>query len=179
MGIYQALKNDHLKLNQLLNDLVELESDDEYRTTLIEDLGRHLIPHIRAEESIFYNTLRAVNADKKPLYYAYQEHIEIEGLFRSLQVLERFKLNWRPTASKLRNLVSRHIENEELDLFIEAKNAFTEDESNLLETSFEELKAKIENDGVFKNTFEMLFNMLPPRISSKITNLVKKEDIRP
>jgi hypothetical protein len=179
MSIYQAIKSDHLKLKSLLNDLVELEKDDEFRMTLIEDLGKQLIPHIRAEESIFYNTLRGVNADKKLLFHAFQEHIEIEGLFRSLQVLDKFKLNWLPTAKKLQNIVFRHIQNEEFELFTEAQNAFTEDESQLLEASFQELKLKIEHDGIFKNSFEMVFNMLPPKISSKMANFVKKDELRP
>ena len=116
MSIYQAIRNDHLKLKSLLNDLVELEKDDEFRMTLIEDLGKQLIPHIRAEEAIFYNTLRGVNADKKLLFHAFQEHIEIEGLFRSLQVLDKFKLNWLPTAKKLQDIIFRHIQNEEYEL---------------------------------------------------------------
>jgi hypothetical protein len=179
MSIYQAIKSDHVKLKSLLNDLVGLERDDEFRETLIEDLGKHLIPHIRAEESIFYNTLRGVHADKKLLFHAFQEHIEIEGAFRSLQVLDKFKLNWLPTANKLRNLVFQHIQNEEFELFNEAQNAFTEDESKLLEVSFQELKLKIENDGIFKNSFEIVFNMLPPNISSKMANFVKKDESRP
>ena len=179
MSIYQAIRNDHLKLKSLLNDLEELEKDDEFRMTLIEDLGKQLIPHIRAEEAIFYNTLRGVNADKKLLFHAFQEHIEIEGLYRSLQVLDKFKLNWLPTAKKLQNIIFRHIQNEEFELFTEAQNAFTEDESQLLEASFQELKLKIEHDGIFKNSFEMVFNMLPPKISSKMANFVKRDDLRP
>ena len=176
MSIYQTLRNDHEKLKKILEDLTNLEKDDHYRSTLIEDLGNQLIPHIRAEESIFYNTLRAVQADKKLLFHAFQEHIEIEGLFRSLQVLDKFNLHWLPTAIKLKNIITQHIENEEMDLFNEGKNAFTKDESDLLETSFEELKLKIENEGILQNTFEIVFNLLPPRLTGKLSNFVKRAE---
>lgn len=174
MSIYQTLKSDHEKLKKILEELIRLEKEDPYRTTLIEDLGNQLIPHIRAEESTFYNTLRAVHADKKLLYHAFQEHIEIEGLFRSLQILDKFNLQWLPTAIKLKNLIDQHIENEEMDLFNEGRSAFTKDESDLLESSFQELKLKIENDGILQNTFEMVFNLLPPRMTDKLSNLVKR-----
>ena len=89
MEIYEALKSDHEELKGLLNDLIALKDDDDYRYVLIEEIRNALVPHSRAEESVFYNTLRAVNADKKLVFHGYQEHMEAETLLRRTEVERR------------------------------------------------------------------------------------------
>src|SRR5687768_16330420 len=95
MEIYEVLKSDHEELKGLLNDLIALKDDDDYRYVLIEEIRNALVPHSRAEESVFYNTLRAVNADKKVVFHGYQEHMEAETLLRTLQVMDKMNMGWR------------------------------------------------------------------------------------
>lgn len=168
MEIYEALKKDHDELKELLNELVALKEDDEYRYVLIEEIRNHLIPHSRAEESVFYNTLRAVNADKKVVFHGYQEHLEAETLLRTLQVMDRMNMDWKATAEKLRDAVFRHIKEEENEIFTEAKAAFSAQEAEAMCEAFEQLKPKIEQEGFVKNTVDMVINMMPPRLSDRL-----------
>jgi hemerythrin superfamily protein len=64
MEIYELLKQDHDEVQTMMDELCALKDDDDYRFVLVEQIAGALIPHARAEESVFYNTLRAVNADK-------------------------------------------------------------------------------------------------------------------
>lgn len=171
MEIYEALKKDHDEVKQLLNELLSLRDDDEYRYVIIEEIRNHLIPHSRAEESVFYNTLRAVNADKKVVFHGYQEHLEAETLLRTLQVMDKMNMGWRPIAEKLREAVFHHIEDEENEIFSEARAAFTSEEAVAMCDAFEQLKPKIEQEGFVKNTVDMVINMMPPRLSDKLRNL--------
>lgn len=170
MEIYEALKRDHEEVKELLNELVALNDDDEYRFVIIEEIRNHLIPHSRAEESVFYNTLRAVNADRKKVFHGYQEHLEAETLLRTLQVMDKMNMSWKATAEKLREAVLHHIENEETEIFDEARNVFTSQEAEAMCEAFEQLKPKIEQEGFVKNTMDMVINMMPPRLSDKIRN---------
>lgn len=174
MDIYQALKNDHDEIKSLLDELVTIREDDDYRFILIEQIRDLLIPHARAEESVFYNSLRAVNADKKVVYHGFQEHLEAETLLRSLQVMDKLNFNWKATAEKLRNSLLHHIEDEETEIFAEARAAFTKDEAESMCDAFEQLKPKVMEEGFMKNTADMIINMMPPRLADRIRNLGEK-----
>jgi ATP-dependent exoDNAse (exonuclease V) beta subunit len=171
MEIYEALKKDHEAVKDLLDELVALQTDDEYRYVLIEEIRDHLIPHSRAEESVFYNSLRAVNADKKVVFHGFQEHLEAETLLRTIQVMDKVNLEWKAVAIKLRDAVNHHIQEEESEIFDEARNAFTTEEAIAMADAFEQLKPKIQQEGFVKNTVDMVINMMPPRLADKIRSI--------
>jgi hemerythrin superfamily protein len=171
MEIYEALKKDHEELKDLLDELVALQSDDEYRYIVIEEIRNHLIPHSRAEEAIFYNSLRAVNADKKVVFHGFQEHLEAEAILRTLQVMDKVNLDWKGTAEKLRNAILHHVAEEESTIFDEAREAFNREEAIAMAEAFEQLKPKIEQEGFVKNTVDMVINMMPPQLANKIRNM--------
>lgn len=171
MDIYEALKRDHEQVKELLDELVALQNDDEYRYVLIDEIRNLLIPHSRAEESVFYNTLRAVNADKKIVFHGFQEHLEAETLLRTLQVMDKVNLEWKAVAEKLKEAVNHHIQEEESEIFAEAREAFTDEEAVAMCDAFEQLKPKIEQEGFVKNTVDMVINMMPPRLADKIRSI--------
>jgi hemerythrin-like domain-containing protein len=175
MEIYEALKRDHEEVRELLNELVSLKDDDDYRYVIIEEIRNLLIPHARAEESVFYNTLRAVNADKKVVFHGYQEHLEAETLLRTLQVMDKMNMGWRPVAEKLRESVFHHIQDEETEIFSEARAAFSSEEAVAMCDAFKQLKPKVEKEGFFKNTADMVLNMMPPRLSDKLRSMGQGE----
>lgn len=171
MDIYENLKFDHLELRHSLNELVTLDELDEYRFVLIEEISNLLISHTRAEEAVFYNTLRAVNAGTSVLRLGYKEHLEAETLLRALQVMDKLDFSWKSTAKKLQVALLNHIEDEENEIFNEARNAFTEDEAQLMGDAFLELKAKVAKEGIVKNTMDMVINLMPPRLADRIRNI--------
>lgn len=168
MEIYEALKKDHQEIKILLDELVTLKNDDDYRYVLIEEIRNLLIPHSRAEESVFYNTFRAIDADRKLVFHGFQEHLEAEALLRTLQFMDRLNLEWKDTAKKLREAILHHVEDEETEIFDEAKRIFTKEEAEGMGEAFLQLKPQIAHDGLFKSTVEMVVNMMPPRLADKI-----------
>lgn len=168
MDIYEALKKDHQEVKELLDELIALQEDDDYRYVIIEQIRSHLIPHSRAEESVFYNTLRAVNADKKLVFHGYQEHLEAETLLRSLQVMDKLDFAWKGVATKLREAILHHVQEEETEIFTEARAAFTDEEAIAMCDAFLQLKPKIEKEGFIQTTADMIVNMMPPRLTDKL-----------
>src|SRR5205085_11008063 len=61
MDIYTALHNDHVHVRQLLEKLVEATEINDDTSHLLTRIGDLLIPHARAEEEIFYNSIRPVD----------------------------------------------------------------------------------------------------------------------
>lgn len=59
MSIYQRLKDDHRDLKHLLTQLDEKSSRSKLKSALFEELKQMVIAHARAEEKVFYDTLKA------------------------------------------------------------------------------------------------------------------------
>lgn len=175
MDIYQALKNDHDELKEVLNELCSLRDDDDYRFTLIDQVRDLLVPHSRAEESVFYNTLRSINADSSLKGHSFAEHLAAENLLRSLQALDKMDSAWKGIAEKLRDALVKHIEHEETDVFAEARSVLSPQEADSITSAFQSLKAKVKEQGMMKNTLDMVVNMMPPRFVDKVRNLGGRE----
>ncbi len=168
MNIYKVLSDDHEKVRMLLTELVGLnDKDTERRSELIAEIRDELIPHVRAEEAVFYNSLRMIDASKSMAMHGYAEHLEAEGMFRALQAMDKLDTSWKSTAQKLKQSIEHHIREEENEMFNAAKQLFTEEEAVAMAETFEAMKPKIKEQGLMKTTLEMVANLMPPRFSEK------------
>ena len=92
MQIYEALINDHRKLQGILDRLVALnEGDEDQRQEMITQVRDELIPHSRAEEAVFYNSIRAINTAQDLAWHGYEEHMLAESLLRTLQAADKIE----------------------------------------------------------------------------------------
>lgn len=166
MLIYDALKKDHEKLKSLLDELLSLTEKDERRNSLIAEIRDELIPHARAEESVFYNSLRSIEGTKPLIKESFQEHIEAEALLRTLQMRDKIDVEWRTTAQKLKDSLVHHIREEEGAIFTAAREYLTSQEAEMMADAFERMKPEIRKEGFVKTTFDLVANMMPPRFMS-------------
>lgn len=166
MEIYELLKTDHEKVKDLLNQLLSLEDDDVGgRRHFVTEIRNALVPHSRAEESVFYNSLRGLDSARSMVMHSYKEHLEAENLLRMLQVEDSTHLSWRSTAEKLKEALDHHISEEEGLLFEKARNAFTPQEAQMMGAAFEKLKPAIKEQGLAGTTWDLIANLMPPRFS--------------
>lgn len=169
MQIYQALKSDHDKLKNLLNQLVALGSDeDEKLAQLLEEIRDEFIPHSRAEESVFYNSLRMVDTARDLALHSLEEHMEAESLFRTLQFKELTDMDWKQTAEKFKHAVEHHIQEEEAKVFNAAKQLFTVQEAEMMADAFERLKPEVREGSFVQNTLDLIANLMPPRFAASM-----------
>ena len=171
--IYETLKQDHDKVKALLNQLIALPEDSvEEKSRLLEAIRDDLIPHSRAEEAVLYNSMRLVDESKTLAMHGYREHMEAETLLRTLQLGDKLKLNWKDTARKLKEALEHHIEDEEGEMFETAQNLFTEEEAMVMNDVFLKMKPQVQQEGFMKNTLDMVTNMMPPRLTDAVKDLV-------
>ncbi|MEZ0390840.1 MAG: hemerythrin domain-containing protein [Pseudobdellovibrionaceae bacterium] len=169
MLIYDALKKDHESVRQHLNELIMLsEGDENRRHTLIQQIRDELVPHSRAEESVFYNSLRAIDAAKDIVMHGYQEHMEAEALLRTLQAKDKIDADWKATAQKLKKALEHHIQEEEGKIFTVARQLFTDDEARMMAEAFEQLKPEVKEEGFLRTTLDMVANLMPPRFAASV-----------
>ena len=178
MQIYEALKKDHQEVRGLLAQLIALDenSKTQARTTLIQAIRDALVPHSRAEEAVFYNSLRENASVAGLVAHGYQEHIEAETILRTLQVADKVDVGWLKMAESLKKALEHHIAEEEGKIFTAAKQIFTSDEAEMLGKAFEGLKPEIKREGILATTSELIANMMPAKFSSAFRkyNLVSR-----
>lgn len=166
MLIYDALRKDHDNLKTLLMDLVTCEpNDDEKASDLIDQIRDAMVPHSRAEEAVFYNSLRSLDAAKDVVSHSYNEHMEAESLLRRLQARDLVGADWTSTAKKLQTAVEHHIHEEEGRVFSVARQLFTTQEAEMMADAFERLKPEVQEEGLLQTSLEMITNRMPPRFA--------------
>lgn len=168
MQIYEALKKDHEKVKLLLNELLMLDEHSENKDELITQIRDEIIPHARAEEAIFYNSLRAMDQANDIVMHGYQEHVEAETLLKTLQIKEKIDLDWKSTAKKLKTALEHHIQEEEGKIFTVAKLVFTNEEATQLAVAFEKMKPEIKEEGFIGTTLDLIKNLMPPRFITSL-----------
>jgi hemerythrin superfamily protein len=170
MKIYDALKKDHEEVKELFADLLSLRDDDvEERKDIVKQIRDALIPHSRAEEAVFYNSIRAIDSGKSEVMHSYNEHMMAETLLRALQLETKVGAGWRSTAEKLREALDHHIQEEETKLFSAGRRLFTDDEAEMMGNAFENMKPEIREEGLLGTTVDMVKNLMPPRLKDKFT----------
>lgn len=175
MEIYETLKEDHIKIKGLLEELMDLNKDDDYHMIIVQQIADDLLPHTRAEEAVLYNAMRAMTDDHTKIRHAFKDHMEAETLLRMLQVKDVMDFDWKETAKKLRKALEHHITEEENETFADARRLFTTQEAIQMNEAFEKMKQEIEGHGFMKNTFDTIKNLMPPKFLDKMKNLGQDE----
>jgi hemerythrin-like domain-containing protein len=150
-----------------MDQLLALDDADTHRNDLINRVRDELIPHARAEEAVFYNSIRALDSAKMIVVHAFQEHIEAEGLLRTLQVRDKIDAEWKATARKLKDTLEHHIQEEENEIIPAAEKIFTKEEAEVMGEAFIKLKPEVKKEGFMQTTLELLVNMMPPGLAPK------------
>ena len=164
MRIYEALKKDHDKVKGLLADLIDGENDEKACKVLVSQIRDELIPHSRAEEAVFYNSLREIAQSRKIAMHGYTEHLEAETLLRALQAVEGFGAKGLGLAKKLQHSLQHHIAEEEGEIFAAAKQLFLDQEAEQMGEAFEKMKPGIKKESIIGTTWEMVVNLMPERL---------------
>jgi len=174
MQIYELLKKDHDVVQDLMDRLLALSDEDESHFELVEQIRDELIPHSRAEEAVFYNAIRALDADSGQIMHSYKEHMEAETLLRSLQVKEKVNLDWKKTAVKLKEALDHHIQEEETKVFALGRKMLTDEDAEKIGAAFERLKPEVREEGFVKTSLEMVKNLMP----AKLSKIVELTDVK-
>lgn len=168
MDIYEVLKKDHQRIQELLNKLIALDSRSAEAASLVDDLRNELVPHSRAEEAVFYNLVRPLKALQGLLKDSYPEHIMAEALLRALQVEVRMGLPWKATAEKLQEALEHHIEEEENQMFPAAKLYFRAHEAREMAKQFIHLKKQVRKENLVQTTLELIANVVPSGLATSL-----------
>ncbi|MHB8994822.1 MAG: hemerythrin domain-containing protein [Armatimonadota bacterium] len=132
------LRDEHEAVRDMLVDL-ETTRDQDDAAGKLRDLREGLIPHMRAEESVFYPAV-ATTAGQQMIRTATEEHRAAGQMLTQLQGMMVTDPAWAQRVVALRQAIETHVAREEGQIFPMAAQAMTTQQWDQLEEQFERSK---------------------------------------
>ena len=129
MDAVQLLKEDHDKVRKILEDLDSTtERGVKTREELFTKVKRELEVHESVEEEIFYPALKEHPKAKDLVLEAYEEHHVVDMVMAEIAGLPFDDETWGAKCTVMKENVEHHIEEEEGEMFKQARQVFSKEE---------------------------------------------------
>jgi Hemerythrin HHE cation binding domain len=129
MDAMGLLKDDHRKVKKLL---AELESTTERgvktREELFTKVKQELVVHEAIEEEIFYPALKEHPKTKEIALEGYEEHHVVDTVMAEIEGVAYDDEKWGAKFTVMKENLEHHIEEEEGEMFKQARQVFDQDE---------------------------------------------------
>ena len=151
MLIYDILKMDHRMIINII-DAISTVKESNRRKHMLMLVDTELTMHHKAEETVFYNTLRHFLPDEEMLRASFDEHDKIDSTLATLQFSPADNSEWIATLGTLRTMLQQHMMKEETALFTLAQKQFTTEEALEMGMHLLEEKGKLGMSNLFMVT---------------------------
>ena len=141
MDAIALLKADHEKVKKMLADgEATTERAEKTRTELFATLKDEMTVHERIEEEIFYPALKEHPKAKDIVLEGYEEHHVVDDIMGELEATDVTDETWAAKFKVMKENIEHHIEEEEGEMFRQARAVFEADELEQLGARMMELK---------------------------------------
>jgi hypothetical protein len=145
MNALTMLEDDHAKMRRLLEELeTTTERGVKTRAELFSTIKGELTLHEIIEEEIFYPALKSHPKAKDLVLEGYEEHHVVDLVMAELEDLPVEDETWGAKAKVMQESVEHHMEEEEGEMFKQARSIFDRPE---LEELGERMAARKEQAG--------------------------------
>jgi hemerythrin-like domain-containing protein len=119
------LKDDHQKMKSLLKELEEAaKQGSPKREQLFATVKEELTVHEAIEEEIFYPALKEHPKAKELVLEAYEEHGVVDLVMAEIEGLSFDDERWSAKFTVMKENIEHHIEEEEKEMFKQARDVF-------------------------------------------------------
>ena len=141
MNALKLLEQDHEKVKKLLGQLDSTtERGVKTREELFAKVTQELEVHEAIEEEIFYPALKEHPKAKEIVLEAYEEHHVVDKVMGELREVPFDDETWGAKLTVMKENVEHHIEEEENEMFKQARDVFDEAELEELGERMEQRK---------------------------------------
>jgi len=125
MDALTLLKEDHDKVKKILSDLDSTtERGVKTRQELFAKVKNELQVHEAIEEEIFYPALKEHPKAKEPVLEGYEEHNVVDMVMHEIEGAPFDDETWGAKLTVMKENVEHHIEEEENEMFKQARQVF-------------------------------------------------------
>jgi hemerythrin-like domain-containing protein len=125
MDAIQLLKDDHDKMKKLLSEAEQTtERGVKTREELFTKIKEELTVHEAIEEEIFYPALKDHPKTKEITLEAYEEHHVVDMVMAEIESVAFDDETWGAKFKVMKENIEHHIEEEENEMFKQARDVF-------------------------------------------------------
>lgn len=129
MDALQLLKGDHYKVKRMLDELdATTERAEKTRTEVFERLKHDLTIHETIEEEILYPALEQFAKTKDITLEAFEEHHVVDLIVAELDATPVTDETWAAKLTVMKENLEHHIEEEEDEMFKQARQVMDRNE---------------------------------------------------
>jgi hemerythrin-like domain-containing protein len=144
MDALSLLKEDHQKVKKMLGELDSTtERGVKTREELFTKLKGELQVHETIEEEIFYPALKEHPKAKELVLEAYEEHNIVDTVMSEIEGVAYDDERWGAKMTVLKENLEHHIEEEETEMFKQARQVFEREELDELGSRMESRKHQL------------------------------------
>ena len=133
MDAITLLKDDHDRMKKLLKELDSTtERGVKTRQELFARVKDELTKHESIEEEIFYPALKEHPETKEITLEAYEEHHVVDTVMKEIEAVPFDDEQWGAKFTVMKENVEHHIEEEEGEMFTQARQVFEKEELEAL-----------------------------------------------
>jgi predicted DNA-binding protein len=133
MDDFELLKQDHEKVSGIFEKLDKTtERGVKTREELFAQLKTELDIHSQIEEQIFYPAIKEAKETHDITLEAIEEHAVVKRLLKELDALSKDDEKWGAKLTVLKENVEHHVEEEEDEMFKDARKVLSEEQIETL-----------------------------------------------
>jgi len=141
MDAITLLKTDHDRVKKMLAEgETTTERGVKTRTELLQTLKLEMVVHERIEEEIFYPALKQHPKARDIVLEGYEEHHVVDEIMGELEATDVSDETWGAKFKVMKENIEHHIEEEEGEMFKNARQVFERKELEDLGARMTELK---------------------------------------
>ena len=145
MNAVQLLKSDHDRVKKMLEELdATTERAEKGRTEGLAKLKEELTVHEAIEEEIFYPALKRFAEAKDIVLEAYEEHDVVDSIMAELEQTPVEDETWHAKFTVMKENLEHHIEEEEGEMFKQARDVMDASEIESLGAEMEARKGQLQ-----------------------------------
>jgi hemerythrin-like domain-containing protein len=144
MDAFTLLMNDHKEASNLFQQLEATSTQDTtQRMQLFAQLKQALDIHAQLEETMLYPTLKEAAETREITLEAYDEHQEMKDLLAEMSGLDPAEDDWTDTLAELKDAVEHHVEEEENEMFPQAREVLGQQQLDDLGARMQQMKQQL------------------------------------
>ncbi|XBQ16442.1 MAG: hemerythrin domain-containing protein [Oceanicaulis sp.] len=139
--IFKEIRKDHDQARELMDQIMETSNDAaETRAALFDKFKLDMWSHNKIEEALFYQPLREAKETRGEAMEALSEHHVAGGLIEELDAMPKGSDAWIGKFSALKDMIEHHMQEEENEVFSDARKVIKEDRAEELGDQFQSRK---------------------------------------
>lgn len=139
--IFDVLHQDHERVALILKQ-IESSADNEKdeRASLVAIVREELETHAQFEEAEVYPAIQKALGEEDELRHAVKEHTQAITILSKLEETATNGGEWKQYVKELETAIQHHVDEEEHELFPQARDRLPEAQAERLASSYEEFK---------------------------------------